>query len=115
MLDANKSDAQVWFPLLDKLAREATNIQTLCIYWDAEGWTMTGLGRSVPFVQKVAQLEVQKSVEICGFYAPAWPAFLEERMGLRPLDRQDSEGWRGEKRKYQRFCEGLDPWAGADD
>jgi hypothetical protein len=63
---------QQWCRLFDKLQREATDIQHLSVYWDAEGpwgtrppWNIEdplhfGLGKSVVFIRGLAQLKVKK-------------------------------------------------------
>lgn len=89
--------AQRWCRLFVKPSLEATNIQTLSIYYDAEGpwgtkpsWNIEdplhyGMGRSVEFIRGVARLKVHKAVKIKGYYAVHWPAYLEERIGLKPV------------------------------
>jgi hypothetical protein len=42
----------------------------------------------VVFIRGLAQLKVKKSVEIGGLYAKHWPRYLEEKMGLKPVDKQ---------------------------
>ena len=78
---------QRWCVLFDKLRQEATNIQNLSVYWDAEGPIHIGLGKSVVFVRGLALLKIKRSVEIGGFYAKHWPRYLEENMGLKPVNK----------------------------
>jgi hypothetical protein len=118
-----------WCRLFDKLQREATNIQHLSVYWDAEGpwgtrppWNMDdplhfGLGRSVVFIRGLAQLKVKKSVEIGGFYARHSPRYLEEKMGLKPVDKQNIPGssWVWSLRDYQNGTERFNPWINTKD
>jgi len=101
---------QRWCLLFDKLQREATKIQDLSVYWDAEGHRI-GLGRSVVFVRGLAQLKVERSLEIGGQYAMHWPRYLEEKMGLKPVNKDIFPGspWVGILRKYQRGTENRDP------
>jgi len=121
---SSPSRPPIWSRLFDKLQREATNIQHLSIYWDAEGpwgtrppWNIEdalhfGLGRSVVFLHGLVQLKVKKGVEIGGFYAKHWPKYLEEKMGLKPVNKQNLPGsfWEWSLRDYQRGTERFDPW-----
>jgi hypothetical protein len=130
-LDATSSSPspQRWCRLFDTLQQEATNIQDLSVYWDAEGpwgtrppWNIEnplhfGLGKSVVFVRGLAQLKVKKSVEISGFYAKHWPRYLEEKMGLMPVNKQNIPGnyWEWALRDYQDGTGGLNPWIDTKD
>ena len=130
-VDAVVSDSptpQQWCRLFDKLQQDATNLQGLTVYWDAEGpwgtrkpWKIedmihAGLGRSVVFIRGLAQLKVKKSVEIGGFYAKHWPSYLEEKVGLKPVENNPSEGSRERAlRDYQSNTGGLDPWVNTED
>jgi hypothetical protein len=118
-LDATSAapSPQRWCVLFDKLQREATNIQNLSIYWDAEGPFHIGLGRSVVFVRGLALLKVKRSVDVGGFYAKHWPSYLEENMGLRPVNKDNVPGsaWEGLLRNYQRGTERLNPWMDTKD
>lgn len=112
-----RTSPQRWCVLFDKLQREATNIQTLSIYWDAEGPIHIGLGKSVVFVRGLALLKVKKSVDIEGFYATHWPRYLEEKMGLKPVDKSNVPGssWEGLLRNYQKGTERRNPWIDTED
>lgn len=108
---------QRWCVLFDKLRREATNIQNLSVYWDAEGPIHIGLGKSVVFVRGLALLKVKRSVDIGGFYAKHWPRYLEENMGLKPVNKDNVPGspWEALLRNYQRGTERLNPWIDSKD
>ncbi|USP81605.1 hypothetical protein yc1106_08879 [Curvularia clavata] len=108
---------QRWCLLFDKLQREATKIQNLKVYWDSAGPIHIGLGKSVVFIRGLAQLKVERSLEIGGFYAKHWPRYLEEKMGLKPVDKEISPGspWVAELKKYQRGTEGRNPWVDTED
>ncbi|KAF1948862.1 hypothetical protein CC80DRAFT_497951 [Byssothecium circinans] len=108
---------QRWCVLFNKLQQEATNIQNLIVYWDSEGPIHIGLGKSVVFVRGLALLKVKRSVDIGGFYAKHWPRYLEKKMGLKPVDKDDVPGspWVGILRKYQRGTERLNPWIDTKD
>ena len=114
---------QEWCRLFEKLHQEATNLQGLTVYWDAEGpWGMPkpweivdilhpGLGRNVTFVRGLAQLKVTEPLKICGFYAKHWPRYLEEKMGLKVVeDNPKKESWEWALRDYQEYTERLNPW-----
>lgn len=121
--------AQQWCPLFDRLSREATNIQTLRIYFDADGpwgtkppWDIEdpihyGMGHSVVFIRGVARLKVHKSLEIEGFYAVHWPAYLEERIGLKPVVKEYAYGSYDARalRDYRDETIRLNPWTQTKD
>jgi hypothetical protein len=48
-----------WQRLFSKLAREATNLQHLEVYWDWENAIHSGLGRDLCFVRTLAQLKAK--------------------------------------------------------
>jgi hypothetical protein len=108
---------QRWCLLFDKLQREATKIQNLSVYWDAEGPIHIGLGKSVIFIRGLAQLKVEKSLKIGGFYAMHWPRYLEEKMALKPVNKEIFPGspWVGMLKKYQRGTESRNPWVNTED
>lgn len=87
-------------------SNEHTN---LSVYWDAD--PLEGLGKSVVFVRGLVLLRLKRSIEIGGFYAQRWPRHLEERMGLKPVNKQTAPGnyWEGELRGYHRGTEYLNP------
>jgi len=93
-----------WSRLFEKLGREATNLQHLSVYWDHEDYLHRGLGKDVSFVQALVQLKVTKTISIGGFYAQRWPEYLEEKMGLKPLNDQDIPGstWSRMLKSYQK-------------
>ena len=116
-----------WCRLFDKLQQDATNLQGLTVYWDAEGpwgtrkpWKMediehVGQGRSVVFIRGLAQLKVKESVEIGGFYAKYWPKYLEEKIGLKPVENTSKGYWERALRDYQEYTERLNPWVDTED
>ena len=108
---------QRWCVLFDKLRREATNIQNLSVYWDSEGPIHIGLGKSVVFVRGLALLKIKRSVNIGGFYAKHWPRYLEENMGLKPVNENNVPGnpWERLLKNYQRGTERLNPWIDTKD
>jgi hypothetical protein len=108
---------QRWCLLFDKLQREATKIQNLSVYWDEEGPIHIGLGKSVVFIRGLAQLKVERSLEIGGSYSMQWPGYLEEKMALKPVDKNIFPGspWVGILKKYQRGTESRDPRVDTED
>ncbi|KAL8783572.1 MAG: hypothetical protein Q9195_009344, partial [Heterodermia aff. obscurata] len=118
---------QSWCLLFDKLQREATNLQGLTVYWDAVGplgkpkpWRIedtmhVGLGKSVVFILGLAQLKVTESLELHGFYAKSWPTYLEEKIGLKPVEHISSQNWERALRDYQDSTERLNPWVDTQD
>ena len=60
------------------------------------------MGKSVVFVRGLALLKVKRSVDIGGFYAKRWPRYLEEKIGLKPVNKDDVPGslWEGLLRNY---------------
>jgi hypothetical protein len=104
---------QLWCALFRKLQNEAMGVENLDIYWDAE-WgggllSWFGLGRSVEFVREVAKLKVRNSVVIRGFYGRNWPDYLEQNMGLRPVEDFSSNEMKRSLRIYQKGTEHLNP------
>jgi hypothetical protein len=77
----------------------------------------SGLGQSVVFIRGLAQLKIKKSVEIGGLYAKHWPKYLEEKIGLKPVDKQKVPGssWEWSLRDYQKGTERLNPWIDTKD
>lgn len=71
-----------------------------------------GMGRSVVFLRGLVQLKVKEGVEIGGFYAKHWPRYLEEKMGLKPVNKQNlsRNSWERSLRDYQNGTERFNPW-----
>jgi hypothetical protein len=91
------------------LARDATDLQHLSVYWDAEGW-MQGLGKDVTFLRALVMLRVKSTIVIEGFYAVRWPEFMERKMGLRPVQQSlRSRTWVRMVSGFQRGTEGIIP------
>ena len=116
-----------WCLLFDKLRLEATNLRTVRVFWDADGpWGMpkpwiikdaehVGLGRSVVFVRGLAQLKVKESLKISGLYAKDWPQYLEEKMGLKPIEDTPSDYEKQRLLDYQSYKRRLNPWVDTED
>ncbi|KAF2129198.1 hypothetical protein P153DRAFT_366631 [Dothidotthia symphoricarpi CBS 119687] len=118
-----------WCRLFNKLHQDATNLKHLDVYWDAEGpwdhskppWDIDeilhfGLGESVVFVRGLARLNVSQSVKIGGFYAKHWPPYLEEKLGIRPINIQAGiKDWDRLLKGYQKGTERLNPWTDKKD
>jgi hypothetical protein len=125
----DRGAGQRWCRLFDKLSREAPNIQSLEVFWDAVGpwgtrppWEWEdplnyGMGRSVEFIRGLATLKVRKSVQLRGFYALHWPAYLQEKIGLKPLVEAHAPGSYNARAltDYQIDTRGLNPWTQTQD
>lgn len=101
------TESSLWYKLLDRLAREATGLRHVYIYWDAEGTCgHYGVGKDLRFVQELAKIQRLRSMVINGFYAMHWPRYLARKMGM-PIE----EKGRTEPllREYQRGTEKLIP------
>jgi hypothetical protein len=97
-----------WQRLFKMLAREATNLLHLEVYWDHYCFVHPGLGKDLCFVRALAQLKVQQSIKIEGCYAQPWPEYLERKTGLRP-SAPGEDSWDAELRRYQSGTQGLVP------
>ena len=105
-----KNDGLPWYELLDRLAREATGLRHLYIYWDlAEDCGHFGAGKDVRFVRELAKIRGLQSMEIDGFYAMRWPRYLSEKMGLSVHEGGGDSYYMQRRRKYQRGTENLVP------
>ena len=101
------TESSLWYKLLDRLAREATGLRHVYVYWDAEDtWFHHGAGKDLHFVRELAKIQRLESMVIKGYYAVHWPRFLADKMGV-PIQ---EEGHMGQFfRKYQRGTENLIP------
>ena len=101
------SEFSLWYRLLDRLAREATGLRHVYIYWDAEG--LFGAGKDLRFVREVAKIQGLKSMVVAGFYAVHWPRYLAEHMGVSVQEEEGTASSLQCLRKYQRGTENLVP------
>jgi hypothetical protein len=81
-----------WLQLLYILAEEASGLRCIELAWGAEceffwqlrrGTRETGLGDNLDFVRALRETRGLEKLVISGYYAKNWPAYLEERVGVR--------------------------------
>jgi len=74
-----------WLQLLYILADEASGLRCIELGWgvnsDIPG--ARGLGDNLDFVRALGKIRGLEKLAIKGYYAKRWPAYLEERMGVR--------------------------------
>ena len=106
----NANESAFWYKLLDQLAREATGLRHIYIFWDAEeSWGHSGAGRDLRFVRELAKIQGLQSMAVGGYYAIHWPRYLAEKMGV-PVQEEDlTQPFLQFLRKYQRGTENLLP------
>jgi len=106
-VDPNYSGV-TWCQVLNKLADEATSLESVYVYFNDAGWMHPGAGKDLNFVRALGRMKVSRSMEIRGLFAKHWPQYLEEKLGMPVWDPQDHEQdeW---LRKYQRGTEKLIP------
>ncbi len=101
------TEGPLWYKLLDQLAREATGLRHVYVYWDAqETCNHYGAGKDLRFVRELAKIRRLQSMVINRFYAVHWPRFLAEKMGVTVQERDST--WQP-LRKYQKGTENLIP------
>jgi hypothetical protein len=105
------SDSPKWYTLLDRLARQATGLRYVHIYWDSEqSCGHHGAGKDVRFVRELAKIRGLHEMSIDGFFAKHWPEYLTKTMGVPVRDRVcDPQSWQDLRRRYQRGTENLIP------
>ena len=99
------SEGISWYKVLDHLAREATGLRHVYIYWDAEEWPHMGAGKDLRFVRELAKIQGLQSMIVNGFYGVHWPRYLTEKMGLQVQENERSPSLRG----YQQGTQNLIP------
>ncbi|MDI1486143.1 MAG: hypothetical protein OHK93_004333 [Ramalina farinacea] len=106
-----KRDGPAWYELLDCLARRATGLRHVFMYWDAaEDCNHMGAGKDVRFVRELARIQGLERMEIAGFYAMGWPRYLAEKMGVAIQQEGDCTAYSLQRlRRFQRGTEGLLP------
>lgn len=104
------SESLSWYKLLDQLAREATGLRHLHIYWDADPTCgHYGAGKDLRFVRELAKIHGLKSMDVAGYYAIHWPRYLTEKMGILVQEKDRSQPYLQYLRKYQQGTEKLVP------
>lgn len=100
-----------WCELFDKLASEAMGLRDVYIYWDAEPciWHFGG-GYDVDVVRALARINGLHKLEIDGFFAKEWPAYLEEKVGMKVWEVQGRKAsYLEELKKFQQGIKDLSP------
>jgi hypothetical protein len=81
-----------WLQLLYVLAEEASGLRCIELGWGAEcefpwhlerGAKERGLGDNLDFVRALGKIQGLEKLVIFRYYAKNWPAYLDERMGVR--------------------------------
>jgi hypothetical protein len=73
-----------WLQLLYLLAEEASGLRCIELGWGGNLKRMwRGLGDNLDFVRALGKIKGLEKLVIKGYYAKNWPAYLDERMGLR--------------------------------
>lgn len=104
------SEFSLWYRLLDRLAREATGLRHVYIYWDAEeALNLFGAGKDLRFVRELAKIRGLERMVVAGFYAVHWPRYLAEQMGVSVQEEECTASSLQYLRKYQRGTENLVP------
>ena len=104
------SEISLWYKLLDQLAREATGLRHVFVYWDSEEtWIFFGAGKDLRFVRELAKIRGLESMVVAGFYAVHWPRYLAEQMGVSVQEREYDASSLQYLRKFQQGTENLVP------
>lgn len=94
-----------WCHLFSILRRDAVNIKSLVVTFDHE------LGKDLDFIHGLVTLTVKEVIIFTGYYAMHWPRFVEEMMGLRPVNLPYTTGsWERRLRKYHEDTKTICPW-----
>ena len=102
-------EALFWYKLLDKLARVATGLRHVWIYWDTYEWPHLGAGKDLRFVRELAKIQGLQSMVIDGCYGAHWPSFLSEKMGVLVEEKTRDLSGSGWLKEYQMGTENLVP------
>ncbi|KAL4810315.1 hypothetical protein BDV18DRAFT_156684 [Aspergillus unguis] len=130
------SEPLPWVKTLHMLSEKADRLSFLYLTWEREDLCKNGritaggrgLGSNLNFVRALATVRPLERMEIGGFYALHWPAYLSEAMGdLVQVDtvspgqsswfcqlasnEQHREWYLKELEEYQKGTEVLNPWA----
>ena len=100
-----------WCKLFRRLAADATGLQQIYIFWDSEPtcWHFGG-GADVEVVRALAEIRGLQKLEIDGYFAKEWPAYLQEKTGLTVWSPNGRKDWYyRELRKFQRNTQDLAP------
>lgn len=109
-LFSSDKESSFWYKVLDLLARKATGLRRVYIFWDAEpSWGHCGAGRDLRFVRELAKIQGLESMVVGGCYGVHWPRYLTEKMGVPVLEKQDDQFSLQRLRRFQRGTEHLIP------
>jgi hypothetical protein len=105
----NPQSGPPWCKLFRKLAADATGLRQIYIFWDSElTFGHSGGGADVDVVRALAEIRGLQKLEIDGYFAKEWPAYLQRKTGLTvwtPIGRED--WYLRELRKFQRDTRDL--------
>jgi hypothetical protein len=101
----------VWCKLLNRLAADATDLERVYVYLDAEvSMGHYGAGKDLNFVRALGRMKVSEKMEITGYFAVEWPRYLERKLGMpvwnEQSQSQDELRW---LREYQQGTQNLIP------
>ena len=100
-------EAPFWYRLLDRLAREATRLHHMFIFWDADDdRPRGGAGKDLRFVRELAKIQGLQGLVMQGFYAVHWPTYLAEKMGVWVQERAMTD--KSELRNLRIYQEGTE-------
>lgn len=103
-------DSVSWYKVLDLLARKASGLRHVYIFWDAEpSMFHFGAGKDLRFVRELAKIQGLKSMVVGGDYGVHWPRYLTEMMGVPVLEEYDNQTLLQYRRDFQRGTENLIP------
>lgn len=104
------SNSRFWYKLLDQLAREATGLRYVFIFWDSEATCgHYGAGKDLRFVRELAKIRGLRSMDMAGYYALHWPRYLTEKLGIQVREEDYTEPFVQYLRRYQRGTGNLVP------
>ena len=102
------SESPLWYQLLDRLARKATGLRHLYIFWDSEpSCGHFGAGKDLRFVRGLAKIQGLEGMCINGYYAKQWPEYLAKKMGVRVQEADCDQCFLHSLRQYQQGTENL--------
>ena len=110
-VDTNKvsiKETAFWYKVLDLLAREATGLRHVEIYWDP-AFGAGEPGKDLRFVRELAKIQGLQSMVVDGFYGMHWPRYLTKRMGVTVVEKTYGEPSLRGLRRFQQGTEDLIP------
>ncbi|KIW14864.1 hypothetical protein PV08_07649 [Exophiala spinifera] len=100
-----------WCKLFRRLAADGVGLRQIYVYWDSETtFGHFGGGADVEVVRALAEIRGLQKLEIDGFFAKEWPAYLQGKTGLTVWSPHGKKAWYyQELRKFQRNTPDLAP------